>query len=80
MPQLKETFRRLAYNFNRIANLQLNIYDIDLSFELRKVAKNLREISSNKYFGYTQDPLNAIKDIMDENITIISTILEKIEG
>ncbi|MCJ7444852.1 MAG: ATP-binding protein [Methanotrichaceae archaeon] len=76
LAKLRETFRQLSYNFNRIANLPLQLYSTDVPISLRKVAKNLREISSYKTFVFNQ---NAIKDIMDENMTIVSSILKEIE-
>lgn len=78
---LKDMLRRLAYNFNRFANIPSQFEEFDFSNKLRQLAKNLREISSDKYFrralGY--NPLEKIKDKMEENLQISEKILRKID-
>jgi len=72
LPLLKEHLRRLAYNFNRLANIPSQFEEFDFSLELGKIAKILREVSSVKYFrpsiGF--DPIKAITSQMDECLSI----------
>lgn len=78
---LKDTLRRLAYNFNRFGNIPSQFENFSFSDELRQLARNLREISSDKYFEMYigHNPLEDIQEKMEENLLISDGILSKIE-
>ena len=78
---LKDTLRRLAYNFNRFGNIPSQFENFSFSDELRQLARNLREISSDKYFEMYigPNPLEDIQEKMEENLLISDGILSKIE-
>ena len=78
---LKDTLRRLAYNFNRFGNIPSQFENFSFSDELRQLARNLREISSDKYFEMYIGPnrLEDIQEKMDENLLISDGFLSKIE-
>jgi len=76
---LKEVFRRLAYNFNRFANMPLQVEELDFSCELKQLAKNLRQASAGDYrVGYGFNPLERIETEIEETIVIAQAILTKI--
>ena len=76
---LKDTLRRLAFNFNRFGNITPQ--SENFNFKLRQLAKNLREISSDKYFEMYRghNPLEDIQEKMEENLQISESILNEIE-
>lgn len=78
---LKETFRRLSYNFNRFANTPSQAEEFDYSPELKQLAENLREASSGDYrVGMGFNPLERIKHRIEESIGIAEEVLSKIES
>jgi hypothetical protein len=76
---LKDTLRRLAFNFNRFGNITPQ--SENFNFKLRQLAKNLREISSDKYFrtNVGHNPLEEIEEKLEENLQISEHILNEIE-
>lgn len=81
LPLLKDNFRRLAYNFNRIANILFQCEGFDFSIELKSIAKILREISSNKYFlmAIGVNPLERIQSKIEEALKISEKVIQKTE-
>ena len=78
---LKEIFRRLAYNFNRFANIPSQVGELDFSCELKQMAKNLREVSAGDYrVGLGFNPLERIESKSEETIVIAEALLAKIES
>lgn len=76
---LKEVFRRLAYNFNRFANIPSQAEELDFSPELKQLAKNLREASAADYrVGLGFNPLERIESKIEETLRIAEAILAKI--
>jgi len=74
---LKDTLRRLAYIFNRYGTLPSQFEDFNVAQELRNLARNLREVSSQKYF-IEYNPIKKIEDKMNKILKISDTIKDKI--
>lgn len=76
---LKEIFRRLAFSFNRHANLSSRTVDLDFTLELKTIAQNLRDASVNElnYLGHR--PLkDDIELKIEESIKLTKQIMSKI--
>jgi len=67
---LKDHLRRLAYNIYRISNIPIQYEEFEYLFESKKMALELRELSSIKYFRMTigHNPLSEIDKKMNEII------------
>ncbi len=79
---LKDTLRRLAYNFNRFGNIPPQFEGFDYSNELRELARNLRVLSSDVYFMVSigRNPLEEMEGKMGEILQIADHILSKLES
>ena len=78
---LKEVFRRLAYNFNRLANVPLQIKELDFVHETKQLARNVREISAFDYrLGLGVNPLEKIEPRMEQTLQIAEEMLSKIQS
>ena len=72
---LKDTFRRLAFNFNRIANIPTQENELLYSCELQQLANLLRKASASDFrVGLGFNPLERITVKIDEAINIAEEI------
>jgi hypothetical protein len=77
---LKEVFRRLAFNFNRFANMPSQNDALEFTAELKQIAQNLREASAGDFsVGGGFNPLDRIESKMGSTVQIAKEIYSKLE-